>query len=123
MSQEISPQLQNQIAQLQQLQQQAQALTMQKSQIEMMLKEMDGALEELVKAGDDDVIYRNVGEILIKSDKASVQADLTEKKETFDLRLKTIERQDERVQKRFQQLQEQVKQAIGDVQGAPGAAI
>jgi prefoldin beta subunit len=117
MSQEISPQLQNQIAQLQQLQQQAQALAIQKSQITMMLKEMDGALEELEKVGDDSVIYRNVGEILIKSDKASVHSDLVEKKETFDLRLKTIDRQDERIQKRFQQLQEQVKQALGGAQG------
>ncbi|OFV68482.1 MAG: Prefoldin, beta subunit [Candidatus Syntrophoarchaeum caldarius] len=86
-----------------------------------MLKETEGALEELEKLGDDDVIYRNVGEILIKSDKASVQADLTEKRETFDLRLQTIERQEERIQKRLQQLQEQVKQAIGSMQQGASA--
>ncbi|OFV66330.1 MAG: Prefoldin, beta subunit [Candidatus Syntrophoarchaeum butanivorans] len=78
-----------------------------------MLREIDGALEELDKVEDDAVVYRNLGEILIKSDKDTVKSDLTEKKETFDLRLKTIERQEERVQKRFQQLQEQVRQALG----------
>jgi len=36
-----------------------------------------------------------------------------EKKDTLSLRTETITRQEERIQKRFQQLQEQLKQAIG----------
>ena len=45
MSGELPPQVQNQIAQLQQVQQQAQALAQQKSQLEIMVKESDMALE------------------------------------------------------------------------------
>jgi len=51
MTAELPPQIQNQIAQLQQVQQQVQALTMQKSQIEAMQKESKMALEELERLG------------------------------------------------------------------------
>lgn len=113
MSQELPPQIKNQLAQLQQIQQQAQAIAVQKNQIEINLKETELALEELEKLEPDAVIYRAVGDLLIKSERDKTKESLKEKKDTLDLRLQTLARQEERVQKRFQQLQEQLKQAIG----------
>ncbi|MBN1323844.1 MAG: prefoldin subunit beta [Methanotrichaceae archaeon] len=113
MSTELPPQLQNQLAQLQQLQQQGQALISQKSQIEIMVKEIEAALKELETAADDQIIYKSVGDILIKAEKAKVLEDLTEKKDVMDLRLKTMAKQEERIQSRFTQLQDQLKQALG----------
>jgi prefoldin beta subunit len=84
MSAELPPQIQNQVAQLQQLQQQAQALAVQRSQLELSLNEANQVKEELA-----------------------------EKKETFDVRLKSLQRQEERVQTRFQQLQQQLQKALG----------
>jgi prefoldin beta subunit len=49
MTAELPPQIQNQIAQLQQIQQQIQGLSMQKSQIEAMQKESKMALDELAR--------------------------------------------------------------------------
>ena len=115
MSTELPPQIQNQLAQLQQLQQQGQALISQKSQIEMMIKEIEAALKALETVADDQVIYKSAGEILLKADKAKVQEDLTEKKDVFELRLKTIAKQEERIQARFVQLQDQLKHALGQV--------
>jgi len=112
MSMEIPPQVQNQIAQLQQLQIQLQATIRQKMQIEAMLRDTESALEELEKVGEEHVIYKSVGDLLIKSKRDEIKEELTEKKETYDLRLKTLERQEERLQKRFQQLQEQIRQAL-----------
>ncbi len=114
MSTELPPQIQNQLAQLQQLQQQGQALVSQKSQIEIMIKEIEAALKELETAADDQIIYKSVGDILIKSEKAKIQEDLTEKKDIMDLRLKTMAKQEERIQSRFIQLQDQLKQALGE---------
>ncbi len=113
MSQELPPQIKNQLAQLQQIQQQAQAIAVQKNQVEINLKETELALEELEKLEPDAVIYRAVGDLLIKSERDKTKESLKEKKDTLDLRLQTLARQEERVQKRFQQLQEQLKQAIG----------
>ena len=49
MSSELPPQIQNQLAQLQQIQQQAQALAAQKNQVEINLKETELALAEIEK--------------------------------------------------------------------------
>ena len=113
MSSELPPQVQNQLAQLQQIQQQGQALASQKSQIEVNLKETELATEELEKLDTDAVVYRTVGDLMIKTDLDKTKETLKEKKETLDLRLQTLTRQEERIQKRFTQLQEQLKQAVG----------
>lgn len=113
MTSELPPQIKNQLAQLQQIQQQAQAIAVQKNQVEITLKETELALEELDKLTPDAVIYRAVGDLLIKTERDKTKESLKEKKDTLDLRLQTLARQEERAQKRFQQLQEQLRQAIG----------
>ncbi len=113
MSAELPPQIKNQLVQLQQIQQQAQAIAVQKNQVEINLKETELALEEIEKVGPDAVIYRTVGDLLVKTERDKTKESLVEKKDTLSLRLQTLARQEERAQKRFQQLQEQLKQAVG----------
>lgn len=113
MSNELPPQIQNQVAQLQQLQQQAQALAVQRSQLELALNEANQTLVELEKLDEKAVIFKTVGTILVRSNKDEVKVELTEKKETNEVRLKSLERQEERVQTRFQQLQQQLQKALG----------
>ncbi len=114
---EIPPVVQNQLAQLQQLKFQLEAVGRQKIQVEALLRDIEKALKELDKLDENSVIYRTVGELLIKAGKTEVQKDLSEKKETYDLRLKTLERQEERVQKRYQQLQQQLQEALSGTSG------
>lgn len=113
MSAELPPQVQNQIAQLQQVQQQIQALAMQKSQLEAMQKESGMALEELEKLAEDAVVYRNVGDLVIKTSRNEALDKLKDRQETVSLRLQSIARQEERLANRFKQLQEQIQQAMG----------
>jgi prefoldin beta subunit len=113
MSTQIPPQIQNQLAQLQQVQQQAQSLAMQKAQMESLQNESQMALEELEKLSDDAVIYRTVGELQIKAGKQETLVQLKDKVETLSLRLQSISRQEERISKRFTQLQEQLEQSMG----------
>lgn len=115
---ELPPQIQNQLAQMQQIQQQAQALLQQKGQVEMMLRETERALEELNKSPEDAEVYRAAGELLIKAKREDVLKDLEDKKDNFDVRLKSLSKQEERIQSRFNQLQEQIKQGLGKLQGA-----
>ena len=115
MSGELPPQIQNQLAQLQQLQQQAQAVISQKSQIEALIRETDAALNELEKSSDDAVIYKSVGELLFKAEKPKLVEELKERKEMMDLRIKTMSKQEERTQSRFTQLQDQLKQSLGQI--------
>jgi prefoldin beta subunit len=115
MSGELPPQIQNQLPQLQQLQQQAQVVISQKSQIEALIRETDAALKELEKSSDDAVIYKSVGELLFKSEKPKLVEELKERKDMMDLRLKTMSKQEERIQSRFTQLQDQLKQSLGQI--------
>jgi len=115
MSGEFPPQVQNQLAQLQQLQQQAQSVMTQKSQIEALLRETEAALKELEKSSEDAVIYKSVGELLFIAEKQKLAEELKERKDMMDLRLKTISKQEERIQGRFTQLQEQLKQSLGQI--------
>lgn len=115
MSAELPPQIQNQLAQLQQLQQQAQAMLSQKSQIEALIRETDAAVKELEKSPDDAVVYKSVGELLFKAEKPKLLEELKEKKDMMDLRLKTMTKQEERIQSRFTQLQDQLKQSLGQI--------
>ncbi|KAF5434922.1 prefoldin beta subunit [Candidatus Methanophagaceae archaeon] len=118
---EIPPMLQSQLAQLQQLKAQLEAVARQKMQVEALLKDSESALTELEKLDDNSVVYQNVGELMIKVGKEEVKGDLSEKKETYDLRRKTLERQEERVQKKYQQLQQQLREALGAGQQTMGA--
>ncbi len=111
----MPPQVQNQLAQLQQLQQQAQAVMTQKSQIEALTREIDSALKELEKSSDDAIIYKSVGELLFRAEKPKLVEELKERKDMMDLRLKTMAKQEERIQSRFTQLQEQLKQSLGQM--------
>lgn len=112
MSSEISPKIQNQLSQLQQTQQQAQMLVGQKSQIELSLRDVDHALEAVEATTGDVVLYQTVGNILIKSNKNETIESLKKKEESLDLRLKTFTRQEERIQKRFAEQQEKLKEAL-----------
>jgi prefoldin beta subunit len=118
-SAEIPPQVQNLFAQLQQLKAQMEALGRQKMQVEAMLRDAENALEELEKVDDDALVYKNVGDLMIKAGKGEVKEEMAEKKETFGLRQKTLERQEERGQKRYLQLQQQLQEALGGVTQQP----
>jgi len=118
-SAEIPPQVQNLLAQLQQLKAQMEALGRQKMQVEALLRDAENALEELEKVDKNALIYKNVGELMIKPSKDEGTEDLAEKKETYGLRQKTLERQEERGQKRYQQLQQQLQEALGGVTQPP----
>jgi len=108
----LSPQIRHQLAQYQQAQQQAQMLVNQRQQLEMLLRETERAHEELSKLPDDNVVYKSVGAILVKSNKAELQKSLAEQKETLDLRVKTLERQGERAVQRLKEMQVKIDEAL-----------
>ena len=86
----ISPQMQNQLTQFEQLRQQLQMIMTQRLQIESQVREVETALEEIGSISDDTPIYKNVGSLMVKAeDKKGVEKDLNEQKETLEVRVKT----------------------------------
>jgi prefoldin beta subunit len=115
---ELPPKLQNQIAQFQQVQQQLQSVLSQKFRLEAQLREASMTLDELGKSPDDVTIYRSVGSLLIKAnDKTSVQKEVEDDKETLEVRIKTLERQEKSLRDKYQVMQDQLSKALGSGQG------
>lgn len=118
----LSPQLKQEILQIQQLQQQAQVMVQQRLQMELQLKETEKAVEELSKLKDTSEIYKNIGTLLIKSEKKDVSEELAEKKETLELRIKTFKKQEERIEGKLKEMQTKIQDALKTQSPALGSA-
>lgn len=72
MAEQIPPQVQNQLVRFQEQQEQYKALLLRKQQFEMEAKEVEKALQESKNLKDDAVIYKSVGILLFRSEKAKI---------------------------------------------------
>lgn len=117
MAGQLPPQIQNQLAQLQELQQQAQVVISQRQQIEAQVRELDRTLEELQKVGKDQPLYRSIGALLTKvADREQLEKDMTDQKETLEVRLESAKRQETRLRERLTALQTELQAALGQRQ-------
>jgi len=117
---EISPQLQNQIAQYQQLQNQLQVLASQRVQLEAKLREIEGTLEELNKVSGDTPIYKSIGMLLVRQDdREAIKKELEEHKETLTVRVKSLQKQEKALSERYEDLAGKIQAALGQ---SPAAA-
>ena len=108
--QEIPPWLREQLSRLQQLQQNLQAILMQKQQIEVESIETTKALEELMKLGEEDVVYKSAGPLLMKTKKNDALKELEEKKEP-------------RVKENLKEVENKINEMIRIGQGQTGSDL
>ena len=108
----ISPQLQNQIAQFQQVQQQLQAISSQKVQMDAQRRELVRTREELEKSTGD--VYRTAGSLLIKVDDVpALKAELDDSIEMMEVRISSLERQETSLKEKYTVLQQTISVAMG----------
>ena len=118
--QQIPPWLQEQVGRLQQLQQNLQSIMGQKQHLEMEQLETERALEILKKADDNDAVFKNAGSILIKSTKATLIAELDEKKELANTRITVLSKQETRVKENLKEAETKIKEMLrGPSDGQP----
>jgi prefoldin beta subunit len=113
---ELPPWLKEQISRLQQLQQNLQAIMMQKQQIELEIVETERAMEELSKTTTSDSIYKAAGPLLIKSEKDTIEKDLTEKKELANTRVMVLGKQELRVKENLKEVENKINQMLKGTQ-------
>ena len=109
---ELPPQIQEQLARLQQLQQTLQAVTSQKQQLEIEVAESERAVSELGKLGDQSVVYKSVGSLLLRSEKQTLLSELKERKELLGTRITVLGRQEDRTKERIKELQEKLQERL-----------
>ena len=106
-----SEDVEGKLQQLQLFEQNLQGFMLQKQALEMQLAEIASALSELqgVKSA-----YRIIGNVMISSSRDALQADLESRRETSELRIKTLEKQELLIRERAEKLQKEVLSAIKD---------
>ncbi len=109
---DLPPQVQNQLRQLQQIQQQMELLVQQKIQVEVRLRDIEDALEELNKLEENADVYKGVGNLIIKSEKNKLIKELQEEKESVEIRKKTIETQENRFREKINELQSKIQESL-----------
>ena len=100
---------QEKIQQLQTIEQNMQHLLKQRQQFQMQLMEVDSAVEELKKT---EKAYRIIGNIMVLSEKSALEKELTEKKERMELRVKSVEKQENALKEQAKTLREEVMKSM-----------
>lgn len=121
MSEEISklpPQVQQRLMRLQQLQQSLQGVMAQKQQLEIQLNDVEQAKTELETLDETAVVYKSIGALLVKSEKNTVETELSERKELLKMRVDVLAKQDDRIKTQVKELQEQLQQDLRPVSGS-----
>ncbi|MCI4363046.1 MAG: prefoldin subunit beta [Thermoplasmata archaeon] len=118
----IPAKLQNDLKQFQRLQQDLGTMGQQRMQLELKLRETTHTLEELKSLPEQSAIYRPIGSLLVRAkDRPEVESLLGEEKETLEVRVKALERQENSLKERYTTMQREITaqiQAAG--LGTPG---
>ena len=100
---------QEKIMELQSIEQGIQNLSMQKQQFQSQLFEIDSAISEIDETKE---AYKIIGNIMVKSESRKVKEGLLEKKESYTLRVKSIENQEKSLAEKAVRMQKEVMQEI-----------
>jgi len=105
------------IAQFERSRMQLMNISGQKQQLQIQSLTLKQALDELAKTKEKKV-YKAVGNILIQSDTIKVKKELDEKKNSVDLRLKTLQKQEDSMVNKLNKLKSEIESTQKPVAGA-----
>jgi len=111
----LPPQVQERLLRLQQLQQTLQSVMGQKQQVEMEQTEIEQTITELQKTANDAVIYKAIGSLLVKAEKAKITEELVERKELLSTRSTVLARQEERLRSQAKEVQTKLQEDLNPV--------
>jgi prefoldin beta subunit len=111
-AEKLPPEVQTQLVRFQQLKDQLDRLLLEKTTIENELREINRVLEELSTLTADAIIYKIVGNLLVKSDKASIEKELNDRKELLELRSRTYQKQEGILRKQLEDLQTKINEML-----------
>lgn len=86
-----------------------QSFLAQKQQFQSQLLEVESALGEIEKT---DEAYKIIGNVMILTNKEELKADLESKREMLELRIKTVEKQENQVKEKTTKLQSEIMEKL-----------
>jgi prefoldin, beta subunit, archaeal len=120
----LPPDLKTALARYQDLQDKLQRLLAERSVIDSELKEINRVLQELGNIPQDSTIYKIIGNLLVRVNKADVERELNDRKEILELRSRTYQKQEATFRTELENLQKKIQELYNKYypQGAGGAA-
>ena len=91
-----------------------QNVLVQKQTLQIQLEEITQTIEELEKY-DKDKVYKSVGPVLIEKSKDEVMKDLVDTKEELTVKIKSMEKQEELLKKKIDELKKKFNSSQGSV--------
>ncbi len=110
MEKELSKDMQEKLLQLQLMQQRLNLFANQKQTSQLQMAEVENALAELEHAKSP--VYKIVGEILVERDAKELKKDLLDKKSDLDIRVKSIDKQENKTREKALELQKELTEAL-----------
>jgi prefoldin beta subunit len=111
-TEKFSPQQQQELVRLQQMQQQVEMIIQQRVNLEAQSKELELAIKELEAAGAESICYKSVGGLLIKADQSALLQESKDKKDTMEMRVKSLQNQEERIKKSFEEQRSKIQKML-----------
>jgi len=96
------------VEQFQSYQQQLQGIMIQKGNLKLQIFEIDRALEELELSKEKEA-YKILGPIMIKKNSEDLKTELKERKENYNLRIKTLEKAENRITNSLKEMEPKLK--------------
>lgn len=88
------------------LEQNLQNILMQKQAFQMEFSETQNSLKEIKDSKED--VFKIVGQLMIKTDKNKMQEELTNKEKMIDLRIKSLEKQENTLSEKLTKLRDEM---------------
>ena len=115
--QNIPPQVQALLGQLESYQQQLQLVIQQKQKVQIELNDAKKALEEIERVEENTPIYKTVGTLIVKTSKAKAVEELKEKIETLEVRLNALNRQEQKLNEKIKELTQKIQSMLRPTAG------
>jgi len=106
----VSKDMEQKIAQLQLYEQNLQNFFVQRQTFQNQVSEIENALKELKDTNDD--TYKMIGNIMLKKNKGDLIKDLNSTKEVLDLRIKNIEKQENKIKDKTKDMRDEVMKVL-----------
>lgn len=110
----VPPAVQQRIARFQQLQQTLNVLLGERQRLDAELAEINNALGELEKVGEDAKVFKSVGPVLVEAEGENIKNELTERKELNETRLKILQKQEGRTRSQLDSLQKELQRVLSE---------
>ena len=105
---DLTDQQKEMVAQFQTYQQQQQSILIQKESLKLQNMEMDKAVEELSNTKNESA-FKVTGNIMVSKSIADLKKEVEENKEALDIRIKSLEKTEEKINGKLKELQEKLK--------------